>query len=85
MALSYHDIVSGLESEFFLARIRSQVAGIEDPDELRTIVMALVELLQAQRDTFLGFVGGDDVDPTDTGLDTLFAEPPANGEADSSS
>ena len=72
MALSYHDIVSGLESEFFLARIRNQVEQIDDPAELRLIVVSLVELLQAQRDTFLGFVNGDDVDPTDTGINELF-------------
>ena len=72
MALSYHDIVSGLESEFFLARIRNQVEQIDDPAELRIIVVSLVELLQAQRDTFLGFVSGDDVDPTDTGINELF-------------
>ena len=74
MALSYYEIVSGLESEFFLARIRSQVTNIDDPEELRTIVMALVELLQHQRDTFLGWVGGEDVDPTDTLIGSLFSD-----------
>jgi hypothetical protein len=74
MALSYGDIVSGLESEFFLAKIRRQVAEIDDPAELRLIVVSLVELLQAQRDTFLSFIDGDDTDLTGTGLDDLFGQ-----------
>jgi hypothetical protein len=56
MALSYSEIVGALEQEFFLAKIRSQVDGIDDPEELRAIVMSLVDLLQHQKDTFLAMM-----------------------------
>lgn len=41
-----------LEQEFFQARIKNQVSHIEDLDELRTIIEALIQLLQTQRETF---------------------------------
>lgn len=59
MALSYADIVSTLENEFFLIKIRNQVENIHDPAELRTVVLALVELLQNQRTLFLDILSGE--------------------------
>ena len=72
MALSYEEIVGALESEFFRAKIKSQVDLIEDPEQLRRIIIALVDLLQGQRDTFLSLIEGREVDPAETGLENLF-------------
>ena len=51
--------MSTLEQEFFLAKIKSQVSHIEDPDELRMIIEALIQLLQSQRETFLAVIAAD--------------------------
>jgi hypothetical protein len=42
-----------LEQEFFIAQIKTQVSHIEDPAELRTIIEALIRLMQSQRQAFL--------------------------------
>lgn len=53
MALSYEEIVGALEQEFFLAKIKTQIEAIDDPEQLRAVVLSLVDLLQHQKDTFL--------------------------------
>lgn len=57
MSLDYREIMGLLEQEFFLAKIKSQVDHIEDPQQLRQIVLSLVNLLQYQKDTFLKMLG----------------------------
>ena len=62
MALSYSEIVGALEQEFFLARIRNQIECIDNPEELRAIILSLVDLLQYQKDTFMSMMEID-LDP----------------------
>ena len=59
MGLSYSDIVGALEQEFFLARIRNQIDCIDNPEELRVIILSLVDLLQRQRETFVSLMQPD--------------------------
>jgi hypothetical protein len=56
MALSYEEIMGALEHEFFLAKIKSQIGYIEDPKQLREVIISLVDLIQQQRDTFMAMI-----------------------------
>jgi hypothetical protein len=52
-----HEVRDTLAAEFFLHRIRTSVNECEDINELRDLVVQLVDLIQRQKAVFRQLVG----------------------------